>query len=337
MNKIKKVKKSADDSLAKVRSKRWSKPLGKTLEVTGKIVTAIGTAVPGVGILGSALSMGATLLNPEPTLKDLQKSMNEIKQELKSISETDEVLKAILEEGLREEIKEMEKKIATPMSEIRSDLKMIHVEMLEVKKDIQDGNGQIAKELSKIKDTINQTFNIVVDEKYKDGIEYVDAAYDTFIMEKDFEDFQSHAFELQTIANQNLKPGKIQEYMIILHDKSESGADTCRTTLNYIIVVLGKYLQMVVAYHIHKGDLDVVDEDFAKFNSNFYKLVQDFSEVTGEEFMPRFGDEQEEVEFSPKASISEVGCEGCAEKENKIEALEKELKDAYAKILNQQK
>ena len=111
-------------------------------------------------------------------------------------------------------------------------------------------------------------------------------------MEKDFEDFQSHAFELQTIANQNLKPEKIQEYMIILHDNSESGADTCRTTLNYIIVVLGKYLQMVVAYHIHKGNLDVVEEDFAKFNSNFYKLVRDFSKVTGEEFMPGFGDEQ---------------------------------------------
>jgi hypothetical protein len=94
-------------------------------------------------------------------------------------------------------------------------------------------------------------------------------------------DFQSHAFQLQTIANQNLKPGKIREYMMILN--SESGADTCRTTLNYIIVVLAKYLQMVVAYHIHIGDLDAVEEDFATFNSNFYQLVQDFSKVTGEE------------------------------------------------------
>ena len=80
--------------------------------------------------------------------------------------------------------------------------------------------------------------------------------------------------------------------MIILYQNSESGADTCRTTLNYIIVVLGKYLQMIVAYHINKGDLDVVEEDFNKFNSNFYQLVQDFSKVTGEEFMPGFGDEQ---------------------------------------------
>ena len=130
-----------------------------------------------------------------------------------------------------------------------------------------------------------------------------------------------------------MKPGKIHEYMIILYQNSESGADTCRTTLNYIIVVLGKYLQMIVAYHINKGDLDVVEEDFDKFNSNFHQLVQDFSEVTGEEFIPGFGDEEEELESASKASISEVGCEECAEKENKIEALEKKLEDALAKIL----
>ena len=78
--------------------------------------------------------------------------------------------------------------------------------------------------------------------------------------------------------------------MIILN--KESGADTCRTTLNYIIVVLGKYLMMMVAYHIHKGDLDAVEEDYDKFNTDFYQLIQDFSQVTGEEFRSGFGDEQ---------------------------------------------
>ena len=87
-----------------------------------------------------------------------------------------------------------------------------------------------------------------------------------------------------------MNPGKIQEYMIIL--KRAFGADTCRTTLNYIIVVLGKYLMMMVAYHIHKGDLDAVEEDYDKFNKEFYQLIQDFSQVTGEEFKSGFGDEQ---------------------------------------------
>ena len=42
---------------------------------------------------------------------------------------------------------------------------------------------------------------------------------------------------------------------------------------------------MMVAYHIYKGDLDVVEEDFVKFNSNYFKLVQDFSKLTGDEFI----------------------------------------------------
>ena len=104
------------------------------------------------------------------------------------------------------------------------------------------------------------------------------------------EDFQSHAFHLQTIANQNLKPEKIKEYIKIVN--SQFGADTCRTTLNYIIVVLGKYLMMMVAYHIYKGDLDAVEEDYDKFNTDFYQMIQDFSIVTGEEFKSGFGDEQ---------------------------------------------
>ena len=49
---------------------------------------------------------------------------------------------------------------------------------------------------------------------------------------------------------------------------------------------------MMVAYHIHKGDLDAVEEDYDKFNTDFYQLIQDFSQVTGEEFKSGFGDEQ---------------------------------------------
>ena len=49
---------------------------------------------------------------------------------------------------------------------------------------------------------------------------------------------------------------------------------------------------MIVAYHIHKGDLDAVEEDYDKFNKDFYQLIQDFSKVTGEEFRSGFGDEQ---------------------------------------------
>ena len=167
MKAIKSIKGSVDDSLTKLRSKKWSKPLGKTLNITGQICDQIGKVVPGVGIIGGALSLGSTLLNPEPSLGDLQKSLNEIKNELKSISEPDAELRAILEEGVLEEIRELERKIALPMSEIRSDLTLIHGEMSEVKKVLQEASNMIAEELSEIKDLIKQTFAIVTDVKYK--------------------------------------------------------------------------------------------------------------------------------------------------------------------------
>ena len=125
------------------------------------------TLVPGVGILGGALSLGATLLDPQPSPKDLQKAINECKEELKSISETDEELRVLLEEGIIEDIKELETKIATPMSEIRTDISIIHKEMSEVKKVLQDGSVEVARELSDIKDMVKRTFTIVADVKYK--------------------------------------------------------------------------------------------------------------------------------------------------------------------------
>ena len=69
------------------------------------LVTGLGSVLPGIGIVGGALSLGATLLDPKPSLKDLQKNLNEIKDELKSISEPDEELRRILEKTVLEEIK----------------------------------------------------------------------------------------------------------------------------------------------------------------------------------------------------------------------------------------
>ena len=132
MSRIKSLKISADESLAKVRGRKWSKPLGNSLKVTADIVLVIGKlapsidfVLPGAGtaltgvlcIVGSAFKVGSLVLNPKPSIKYLQKDMNEMKQKLKSIKETDKELKGSFEEDLREEIKEMEKKIANPILE----------------------------------------------------------------------------------------------------------------------------------------------------------------------------------------------------------------------------
>ena len=113
-----------DEGLKKVRSKPWAEPLGKALETSGKIVTACAGFVPGAYFIGTALSLGATLLNPQPSMRDLQK---EIKKE-------------------SEEVK-------------------VNVE--RILKEVVHSNNTMTEQMTKLKDLISRTFQIVADIRYK--------------------------------------------------------------------------------------------------------------------------------------------------------------------------
>ena len=82
MNRAKRAKNHVDEALEKVRAKPWAEPLGKALQASSKIVGAVDGFVPGANVIGGALSFGATLLNPEPSVEDLQKQLREIKDTL---------------------------------------------------------------------------------------------------------------------------------------------------------------------------------------------------------------------------------------------------------------
>ena len=56
-----------------MRGQTWSEPLGKACSVTGLIVQGLGNFVPGLGIVGGALSLGGTLLNPKATMNDVRR------------------------------------------------------------------------------------------------------------------------------------------------------------------------------------------------------------------------------------------------------------------------
>ena len=170
MEAIKNVKNSVDESLQKVRKKPWAEPLGKAMNITGMVVSKCENFIPGAGIISGALSFGSSLLNPEPTLQELKKQLDDLNECLKTISTDNDTIRSIMENAMRQEIQKLEEKIANPCSELRSDFDSIKSEMLSMKKQVQQNNNFITKEVSHIKDVTRKTFNLVTDIRYKVNI-----------------------------------------------------------------------------------------------------------------------------------------------------------------------
>ena len=161
VSKAKKAKDHVEEGLEKVRAKPWATPLGKALQASGKVVGAVGGFVPGAKYLGGALSFGATLLYPEPTPQELQEQLREIKAALEGTS-NELVLQALGKVQL-----ELEDKIANPVGEIKVEFEEVRAEMGRIFKEVGESNNQMTEEMSRMRDLINQTFQIVVDTRFK--------------------------------------------------------------------------------------------------------------------------------------------------------------------------
>ena len=116
---------------------------------------------------------------------------------------------------------------------------------------------------------------------FQDGIETIDAAYIVFLREG-FDGFDGFSFEFKTTATKSLSPHRIKEYLTIIH--REQGLPACQVTMDYVVVVMGKYLQMLVAHSIFKDEPDRVTDHFEEFNRDFYKVCDAFKEVTDQDF-----------------------------------------------------
>ena len=161
MNRAKRAKNHVDEALEKVRAKPWVEPLGKALQATSKIVEAVDGFVLGANVIGGALSFGATLLNPEPSVEDLQKELREIKDTLQGTSSTAIIL------ALERAKKEVEDKIANPVGEIWKELGGIRVEMRDILQKEAEVHKGMSDEVSKLEDLVSKNFHIVVDSRFK--------------------------------------------------------------------------------------------------------------------------------------------------------------------------
>ena len=90
--------------------------------------------------------------------------------------------------------------------------------------------------------------------------------------------------ELRSKKKLFLAPERIEEYLRHIHE--QGGSNMCHALMRYVIIVLAKYLQMVVAYDIFNNNVDRVTKHFEDFNSQYSELMEVFSKVTGGKFEP---------------------------------------------------
>ena len=150
------------ESLKKVQEKPWAEPLGEALEVSAKVVEGLGSFVPGANMIGGALSFGATLLNPQPSLKDLQQQLIEIKKELESPALGGAVIK-LLERGKQDILEAMDKK----PTEINPDVKEVMNLMQTMFERVSTSNTELSRDVTNIKDLITKTLLHVVEGRFK--------------------------------------------------------------------------------------------------------------------------------------------------------------------------
>ena len=154
MDKLKKGINFVQDGLEKVQAKPWAGPLGKALDVTGNIVSTFGEVVPGLGLVGGALSFGATLLNPDTSEEDARVFREELR---KQADQNSAVSQLILDK-----LHDLEAK------EVRADdMNSVHNEMMLVLKNIQQEMPKFSEGIRDIKDVVDITLDMVTDLRYR--------------------------------------------------------------------------------------------------------------------------------------------------------------------------
>ena len=159
---IRKVGDHVQEGLDKIREKPWAEPLGKALATGAKIVTRMDGLVPGIALLGGAMAMGASLLNPEPSVTDLHKELKEINQLLQDKS----LLKATKRAYMTQQ-KKLQTLIENPIGEVQSNFNEIKNEMKNILKYIEEQNMALSDEITTMKDMIGQTYLMIADVKYQ--------------------------------------------------------------------------------------------------------------------------------------------------------------------------
>ena len=169
------------------------------------------------------------------------------------------------------------------LESMRSELQSSLTSMSSDLKGIDEG-------IDTLKGIATETYEMVVDLKYKEGIDLIDSNYDVFLKglknyDKAHARFSGFIVELETKASLSFKQQNIRE--LLSKVAKTRGKAQAKHLATYVFLVRAKYLQIVTAFYLHDNDTERVEGEFSSFNSDVMQLKKLHMELFDEEFEPR--------------------------------------------------
>jgi len=146
---------------------------------------------------------------------------------------------------------------------------------------------EIKSMLSDIAAMTKSSFELVVDIRFKEGVEKIAAAYTVFLdvsssqeaWETHMQQFESHVWEYKKDYALYMDPKRLEEYLNTL--AGQNGFTKMSNALEFILTTEAQYLHLMVHFHSYKEDQEAVTRQFESFNEH----VEFLNEVAAKEVM----------------------------------------------------
>jgi len=223
-------------------------------EHVGRILHGMAGLVQASSVLGGVLTMGAEYIRPR------EDSMGHISQELQSVNKQ---LKDIASSN--DDVSKVNQKVAEEI------LSRLEAQIDDTKQD-----------LLKIKTSVEETFLLLNDLQFKDGLETIDSAYDVFVTESEsgrLKQFELYSFHLKTMVRKYLGQTKVSDYLSLV--MRHGGYARASKAMDSILVTRAKILLMFVFYHLLQQEKEKVQQDFKRFTTDYQQYLDMFRKITG--------------------------------------------------------
>ena len=119
---------------------------------------------------------------------------------------------------------------------------------------------------------MTKTLEMVQLLRYRDGARRIEAAHKSFFSKGEaqlkMEEFKTHVAEHKENYHNSMDPDHLREYLELLFEQ-ENGWQKVLDMLDYILVVEGKYLQMMTIYALYNKDGLSLEGLYETFNYNY--------------------------------------------------------------------